>query len=314
VPAGNAGDAGAVAGPGGGARPRPETAAGRAGTATLALVVAAFLFGSTFLVVQDAVETASVPAFLAVRFLFGAAVLWPLARRRSATPGEARHGALAGACLLAGFVLQTLGLEHTTSSSSAFITYLLVVFVPLITSVLARTWPEPAVTAGVVLAVLGLVLLAGGVHAVGGGELLTLGCALAFALHIVVLGRTAARHDAIRLTCWQLVTVGAACLLPGLASGGYGFRASVWLAAAFCGVGATAVAFACMVWAQRVVSEARAAIVLLLEPVFAAVLGAISGERFGPARLTGAALILGAVLVSELAPLRRPRPRPPAAA
>ena len=124
-------------------------------------------------------------------------------------------------------------------------------------------------------------LLSGGVDGFGTGELLTLGCALAFALHIVVLGRTAPRHDPIRLTFWQLLTVGAACLVPGLFTGGYGFGPSVWLAAAFCGVGATAVAFLCMVWAQRVVTEARAAILLVLEPVFAGVLGYLSGERLG---------------------------------
>ena len=272
--------------------------------ATGALVVAAFLFGSTFLVVQHALERVSVMPFLAVRFLVGAALLWPVARRRPATPHEFRHGVLAGACLLAGFVLQTVGLRYTTSSSSAFITYLLVVFVPLVTSVVDRIRPEGPVMAGVVLAVPGLFLLAGGTHGFGRGELLTLACSVAFALHIVVLGRTARRHDPIRLTCWQVFTVGVACLIPGWATGGYRFAPAVWLAAAFCGVGATAVAFYCMVWAQRVVAEARAAIVLLLEPVFAAVLGYLSGERLGIGGAAGASLILVAVLVTALVPRR----------
>ena len=73
--------------------------------------VAGFLFGSTFLVVQGAVEEAGVLPFLAVRFLIGGAVLWPLARRRPSTPDELRHGVLAGLTLLAGFVLQTAGLR-----------------------------------------------------------------------------------------------------------------------------------------------------------------------------------------------------------
>jgi drug/metabolite transporter (DMT)-like permease len=84
----------------------------------------------------------------------------------------------------------------------------------------------------------------------------------------------------------------------------------VWLAAAFCGVGATAVAFLCMVWAQRVVSEARAAILLVLEPVFAGVLGYLAGERLGLGGAAGAALIVLAVLVAELGPHRRPDRRP----
>ena len=80
----------------------------------------------------------------------------------------------------------------------------------------------------------------------------------------------------------------------------------MWAAAAFCGVGATAIAFFCMVWAQRVVTEARAAIILLLEPVFAALLGYLAGERLGVGGVVGAVLILAAVLVTELAPRRRP--------
>ena len=278
------------------------------GRATAALVLAAFLFGSTFLVVQDATDEASVLAFLAVRFLFAAALLWPLARRRTPGEQEIRHGLAAGSCLLAGFVLQTAGLRYTTSSTSAFITYLLVVFVPVITSLLSRKWPPKSVLVGVVLAVAGLLLLSGGIDGFGLGEFLTLGCALAFALHIVVLGRTTHRNDPIRLTFWQLLTVGLACLVPGFFTGGYGFGRAVWLAAAFCGLGATAIAFLCMVWAQQVVTEARAAIILLLEPVFAAFIGYLAGERLGISGVVGAVLILGAVLITELAP-RRARAR-----
>ncbi|MDQ6696114.1 MAG: DMT family transporter [Actinomycetota bacterium] len=275
--------------------------------ATAALVVAAFMFGSTFLVVQDATEKASVFAFLAVRFLCGSAILWPIARSRPAAAHEIGHGVAAGSCLLVGFVLQTVGLRSTSSSTSAFITYLLVVLVPLITSLIDRTWPARSVVVGVALAVAGLVLLSGGISGFGLGELLTLGCALAFALHIVVLGRTAERHDAIRLTFWQTLTVGVACVVPGLFTGGYRFGGGTWLAAAFCGLGATAVAFSCMVWAQRVVTEARAAIVLLLEPVFAACIGYVAGERLGVGGLLGAVLILIAVVVTELAPRRAAR-------
>lgn len=266
-----------------------------------ALVLAGLLFGSTFLVVQDAVARAAVAPFLAVRFLFGAAVLWPLARRRPASPGEVRHGVLAGLTLLGGFLLQTAGLRSTTAATSAFITYLLVVLVPVIAMARARRLPSPHVVAGVALAVAGLYLLAGGVSGIGRGEALTLGCALFFALHIVVLGEVATRHDAIRLTLWQAMTVGVLCLVPGaFADDGYRFDAGVWVAAAFCGVGATALAFWCMSWAQRVVPESQAAIILLLEPVSAAVLGELAGDHLGARRLAGAALILAAVVVAEL--------------
>lgn len=257
------------------------------------------LFGSTFLVVQDAIERVAVTPFLAARFAIGAAVLWPLALRRSATEGEVLHGVLAGSCLVAGFVLQTSGLRYTTSATSAFITYLLVVAVPVIGVVRTRRRPATPVLVGVSLAVAGLVLLSGGASGFGKGEALTVAAALAFALHIVVLGEVAGRHDPIRLTFWQVSTVAVACVVPGLlADGGYGFDRGVWAAAAFCGVGATATAFWCMTYGQRVVPESQAAVILLLEPVTAGILGELSGEHLGPRGLAGAVVILVAVLVS----------------
>lgn len=272
-----------------------------------ALALAGFLFGSTFLVVQDAIERADVLAFLAVRFLIAGAVLWPLARRRPASPHEIRHGLVAGGCLLVGFVLQTVGLRSTTAATSAFITYLLVVLVPVIGVVRTRHRPAGNVVVGVTLAVVGLACLSGGASGFGRGEALTVGCALAFALHIVVLGEVSGRHDPIRFTLWQVLTVGLACLVPGaLSGGGYGFDGGVWMAAAFCGVGATAAAFWCMTWGQRVVPESQAALILLLEPVSAGVLGEVAGEHLGPSGLIGAALILAAVVVAELAGDRPP--------
>lgn len=277
--------------------PAPPTRA--RGVAALAL--AGFLFGSTFLVVQGAIDRAAVLPFLAVRFLVGTAVLWPLARRRPATVGERRDGVLAGLTLLAGFLFQTVGLRTTTAATSAFITYLLVVIVPVIGVVRFRRRPAPNVVIGVVLAVAGLWALSGGGTGLGRGEVLTLGAAFFFALHIVVLGEVSGRHDPLRLTMWQAFTVGAACLVPGaFAPGGYGFDAGVWAAAAFCGVGATAIAFWCMAWAQRVVPESQAAIILLLEPVSAGVLGELTGDHLGARGVLGAGLILAAVLVAEL--------------
>jgi len=164
------------------------------------------------------------------------------------------------------------------------------------------------------LAVLGLVLLSGGASGFGRGEVLTLGCAFCFAVHLVILDRTTLLHDPVRLACWQILTVGLGCLGPGLMLGGFGFGRAAWLAAAFTGVAATAVAVLCMVWAQRVVPPARTALLLLLEPVFAAALGYAVGERLGGRGLLGAALILVAVLMVELLPGRRGRPVTPHAA
>jgi len=275
-----------------------------AGTASL--LGAGLLFGTTFVVMQEAVERAEVLPFLAVRFAVGAVVLLPFALRRPSAPGELRVGVLAGLCLLAGYLFQTVGLQYTSSTSSAFITYLLVVFVPILTAVLTRRPPERSVVIAVVLAVTGLLLLSGGLDGFGRGELLTLGCAFAFAVHILILGRTSHRYDPVRLTCWQVAVVSLACVGPGIGSGGYGFDAGVWAAAVFCGVAATALAFLGQVYGQRVVPASRAAILLLAEPVSAAFLGYLTGERLGWNGALGAVTILAGVIVAELGPRRPP--------
>lgn len=276
-------------------------------TGDVALVVAAICFGSTFVVVQGAVSRVEPIPFLAVRFLIGAAALVPLARRRPGSPGELRDGAAAGTALLIGYVLQTVGLQYTGSATSAFITYLLVVFVPVLGFVVLGRRPHPVTLVGIAIAVAGLVLLTdpGGSGASGGfgrGELLTLGCAVAFAAHVVILGATAHRHDPIRLATVQVALVGLACAVPGFWLGGYGFPAPALAAAVATALVATALAFVLQVTGQRTVPPARAALLLLLEPVFAAVVATLRGDPLRAPQLAGAALILLAVTASEVLP------------
>ena len=275
--------------------------------ADLALAGAAFLFGTTFLVVHDAVQSDGAVPFLVARFGIGALVLLPLALRRARPgPGFVRAVVVLGGLLAAGQVLQTVGLQHTTSSVSAFVTYLLVVFVPILSALVLRAPPSPATVAGVALAVVGLLLLTAGASGegfgggLGLGELLTLGCALAFAAHIVALADAAPRFDVVQLNAGQFVVLVGALLVPGLAMGGYDLSLGTALAAAYTGVVVSAVAFGLQVWGQRQVSATRTALVLLLEPVFAAALGFVAGERIGPLGALGAGVIVVAILVAEV--------------
>ena len=271
----------------------------------LALVVAAFFFGTTFLVVKDAVADVGPVPFLAVRFAIGALVLWPLSRRTPATPGLWRAGLPVGGALAAGYLFQTIGLQYVSASESAFITYLLVAFVPVLAALKLGRAPATPTVVGVVLACVGLWLLTGASPSLGKGELLTVGCAVAFALHVVLLAEHAVGHGAMRLNTAQLVVVAAVCAVPGLFLGGYAFPLEAWLAAAFTGVFASALALGVQVWAQARIEPSTSALILTLEPVFAAVLGFATGDRLGWVGASGAGLILAAVLVSELAPWPR---------
>jgi drug/metabolite transporter (DMT)-like permease len=289
-----------------------------------AVVVAAVLFGSTFVVVKDAIKHVRPVPFIAVRFLIGAAFLlaadrvrvrlrlpgggrWapppppPLPRVRRL--GLVRTGFVAGAALLGGYVFQTVGLQYTTTSVSAFVTYMLVVLVPLLSAVVLRHLPTPPTMVGVGLATAGLFLLTGKGLALGRGELLTLGCALCFAVHILVLSDAAPRFDSVRLNAVQLAVVGGACLIPGLFLGGYRFSLGAWLAAGYTGVLASAIALGLQIWGQRRVGPTRTSLLLMIEPVSAAVIGVAIGEHLGWGGVAGAALILAGIAAAELGPL-----------
>jgi drug/metabolite transporter (DMT)-like permease len=199
---------------------------------------------------------------------------------------------------------------------SAFITYLCVVFVPLLSTILFRRPPHVLTVVGVVIAVVGLILLTGGMGGGGfnRGEWFTVVCALCFAVHILILSRVAPRHDVVVLTVTQMVPVMAAFGVIGAFTGGYGLGSTALLAALVTGVGATAVAFLLQTNAQRVIGPTRVVLILLLEPVFAALLSALLGERLGLRGVLGATLILVAVIVVEVLPQVLGRARDPAVA
>jgi drug/metabolite transporter (DMT)-like permease len=258
------------------------------------------LFGSTFVVVKSAVAESGPIPFLAARFLFGGLVLLPLARRDHSQPGELRAGVWCGLSLLAGYVFQTVGLQYTSASVSAFITYLLVVIVPVISAFTLRRAPRSATVAGIVVATAGLFLLSGGTTHLGRGELLTLGCAVCFAVHVVLVAEYAPRYSILRLTAVQLLVVGGACLVPGAFLGGYRFGASAWFAAIYTAVGVSALALLLQSWGQRRVGPSHASLLLMIEPVAAAVLGWLLHEHLGGRGIVGAALILAGIAISEI--------------
>ena len=277
--------------------------------AAAGVLVAALLFGSTFVAIRDSVESASPTAFLAVRFGVGGIALLAFARWRgvSRPAGLGRPAMATGGALLIGYVLQTVGLQYTETSTSAFITYLLVVLVPVFAAIAHRQLPARHVALGVAVTTAGLWLLTGGVDNVGRGEVLTLGCAAAYAIHILLVGRWTNDFDVAWFTGAQLLVVSAGCLIPGAFQGGYGFALHSWVGALATGIGASAIALGLQVNGQRILGPTRTALILMLEPVSAAVIGYLIGERLGVGGGIGAGLILVGVVLAELGDARKAR-------
>lgn len=279
--------------------------------ATLALVATTAVWGATFVVVQDAVEQMPVMPFLFWRFALAAAVLG-LLRPRSVlalSPATRRHGMVLGLLLGGGYVLQTVGLQHTSATVSGFITGMFVVFTPLLARALLDEPLAPMVWLGVALATVGLALISLTGVGIGLGELLTLGCAALFAGHIVGLGRWSTHEEAYGLTVLQLGVVAIMCLMGTLPQGGPTLPPSpqTWVAIVFLAIVATALAFLAQTWAQTHMSAPRAAIVLTLEPVFAGIVGVtVGGDPLTLRVVLGGTCIVAAMYVVELAPRRLP--------
>jgi drug/metabolite transporter (DMT)-like permease len=155
------------------------------------------------------------------------------------------------------------------------------------------------VSIALVVTTAGLWLLTGGVESMGKGELLTLGCAAAYAMHILFISRWTTRFGAAWFTGLQLAVVSVGCFVPGLVQGGYAFGWLAWRGALLTGIGASAIAMGLQVYGQRVLGPTRTALLLMVEPVSAAFIGYAIGERLGVGGVFGAVLILVGVGLAE---------------
>jgi drug/metabolite transporter (DMT)-like permease len=279
----------------------------------LALIVATAAYGSTFVLVQDALDRVNAVGFILLRFTVGAVVLLPVAFLRGwrrpgveATLRDYVPAVLAfGVVAFIGYWFQNAGLQRTTTSNSAFITGLFVVVTPLVETTVLRRIPAPNVIAAVVTATIGLFLLTGADLSLNSGDRLTLGCALFFGIWIYLGGRLSQRYDPIMLTALQLAIV-AILAVPVVAAEGVGhIDGQVIAAVLVTGVLCSAVAFSLQLWGQRYVEPSRAAVILLFEQVVAGIVGYAVGERLGVAGYIGAIVILVGMLLAESASWRR---------
>lgn len=279
----------------------------------IALVLVTMLWGSTFLIIQIAMQHSGPLFFVGVRFTIAGGIALLLFRKHMAgiTRREIGAGIAIGSALFLGYFLQTYGLQTISSSQSAFITALYVPIVPLLQWAVLKKPPGVMSWVGVALAFTGLVLLAGpqaGALNFSAGEAATLAGAAAIAAEIILIGLFAKSVDSRRVTAVQLLTAGLVsfALMPVL---GESVPAFSWLwAGAAIGLGlASAVIQLTMNWAQKSVSPTRATVIYAGEPVWGGIVGRLAGDRLPALALLGAGLIVAGVLASEAKLPRRKR-------
>jgi len=285
---------------------------GRLAATSLLLAMTA-CWGSTFYLIHDLLDRVPVADFLAVRFAMASAVLLLVAPRAIARlePEVRRRALVLGALYGVAQILQTTGLAHTSASVSGFVTGMYVVFTPLLAAAVLRTRITWLTWGAVLLAVAGLGVLtldasplAGGL---GYGEGLTLVAALVYALHIVGLGAWSRPADTIGMSVLQCLVITAICLLAALPDGvTVPERAADWASVAYMAVFAGAAALLAQTWAQAHLPPTQSAIIMSMEPVFAAAFAVTLGaESVGSRILVGGGLVIAGMLLTELVPRRR---------
>ncbi|MEA1960958.1 MAG: DMT family transporter [Bacillota bacterium] len=274
-------------------------------TAELTMLMVAFVWGTTFVIVKNALADIGPFLFLGIRFILAFIVLAAFSHNniKNLKSSTLKDGSLLGFFLFIGYVFQTVGLQYTTSSNAGFITGLNVVLVPLIYAALQRKLPGWITSLTVSMAVIGLFLLSvqqNDFH-LAYGDLLMLVCAFAFALYIVFVDRISFRHNAIAITSVQILFVGILCMVIGLLTEPWPhlFTLNVIFAIVITSVFATSLAFLLQNALQKYSTPTRFAVVLTAEPVFAALTGYLfAGEILSHQGMVGAALILIAMLIS----------------
>ncbi|HOU15383.1 MAG TPA: DMT family transporter [Anaerolineae bacterium] len=282
--------------------------------ADMALVLVTAIWGSTFVVVKNALDTVGPLVFVATRFwVAGSALVGLLFVQRKVTsrpiairPRALRDGALTGVFLTIGYVMQTIGLQTTEAAKAAFITGLSVVLVPVFAATLLRKPPTRAATIGVVMATLGLGALTLDLKQHIGfapGDLWVLVCAVGFAAHIISTARFAPHHDVLPFTATQLLTTAFLATAAALFFERHALLppASTLPAIIYMGLIASAFVFGVQTWGQRHTTPTHTALIFALEPVFAAWFAVVfAGEVLEAREWIGGALILVGMIVAEV--------------
>lgn len=289
------------------------------------LLLVTIIWGWTFTVVHDAVEHDADQAdptlwFLALRFGLAALVLGSVQAARGGrtalqanerkSPGKKGSmliGALVGAVLATAYFLQTQGLVYTSPTNSGLITGLFVITAPLIGWLFCRTPVSRATCGAAGAALVGLYLLVGlDREPLTIGDLLTLGCAFAFGLHIVLLDRWSQERDTGSLAAWQIASAALFFYIAAAVTSGSPLpetwpTTDVWIAILITGVLATAACFWIQTFAQQRLTGPRVAIILIMEPFFATLFGCwLNEDRLNGWQWCGAVIMFGAMVVAEL--------------
>jgi drug/metabolite transporter (DMT)-like permease len=273
-----------------------------------ALLLVTLNWGLNFVITKDALSSITPYMYLGLRFLLGVLLLMLIFYRQLKTISkeDMKAGLILGLIVFLGFVTQTVGLTYTTPSKSGFITSSYVVIVPFVVFLLTGVFPGLHQMLGAVITFtgIGIITLSQNIT-VNPGDLLTLVCAVCFALQIVFTEQYVKRANPINISIVQIFVIGVLSMAISLLKEPFpqGYSTGVWWAVIYASVVCTAGAFAIQNTAQKYTTSTRAAVILCMESVFAGIFSFLFwGEKLRPRTLLGFVLIFTGVMITELFP------------
>ena len=276
----------------------------------LALWGTAVIWGTSFVILKEALDSIGTMWVLALRFIIAAALLLLAAGKRLKTLGRdgLRGGVLLGVCLAAAYIFQTYGLKYTTPGKNAFLTATYCVLVPFMVWAFFKRRPNAANIIAAFMCVFGIGLVSlSGTSPFNIGDALTLVCGIFYALQIILTERFIGDCDALSLTGVEFGTAAVICLAGALIfeSAPVGLSLELWGSIAYMGVMCTALCFFLQTWGMRYTPSSTAAVIMTFESVFAIIISVIFYDEPVTVRLIcGFTLIIASVIISERAPLR----------
>ena len=274
------------------------------------LLLTTLIWGTSFVILKEALDSIGTMWVLALRFIIAAALLLLAAGKRLKTLGRdgLRGGMLLGVCLAAAYIFQTYGLKYTTPGKNAFLTSTYCVLVPFMGWGFYKRRPNAANIIAAFMCVLGVGLVSlSGTSPFNIGDALTLVCGIFYALQIILTERFIGDCDALSLTGVEFGTAAVICLAGALIfeSAPVGLSLELWGSIAYMGVMCTALCFFLQTWGMRYTPSSTAAVIMTFESVFAIIISVIFYDEPVTVRLIcGFTLIIASVIISEMTPLK----------
>ncbi len=281
------------------------------------LFITALIWGISFVAQSSGMSYVGPNTFIGLRTLLGGIVLLPViaaidsGKKKAGTYQKTDmkklflYGSICGLCLWAATTLQTYGLaEGITTGESGFITALYIIFVAVFGVFVGRKL-SAKIICGVLLAMIGMYFLClfGSGFTFGHGQMITLICAVIFAVHILLIDKFSPHTDGVKLSCTQFFVAGIlGCIMMFIfEKPEWSAISSCWLEIGYAGIMSCGVAYTLQIIGQKYADPTSASILMSLESVFSALAGwVLLGQSLSVPQIAGCVLMFSAIILVQL--------------